>query len=92
MSAGEIAVANGWTVGSRRHASGCERQRRHDLARERLLRGDREVAVEAGVVDGVRSVGDLGDERADAVAKRRRGPSRTSAVVIPGSKSSSSGS
>ena len=47
-----------------------QRQLRHHLAGERCLGIDREVAMKAGVVDGVTAVGDLGHQRADAVAKR----------------------
>ena len=91
-SAGEIAVANGCTVWSSRQAPVLQRQ----LAprpRERALLGvEREVAVQAGVVDVVAALGDGCDQRPDAVPKLAQHRASSPRVVIPGSKSSSSGS
>ena len=67
---------------------GGEAEVREDLALHVLLRVDRELALEARVVDGAVALGDLGDERHEARLQLVE-TARTSAVFMPGSKSSS---
>ena len=49
--------------------AGLERQRLEQPAAELTLAVEREIAVEAGVVDDVLALGDLGDQGPDALAQ-----------------------